>query len=169
MYKINEKDRIIVCIIETVNEVEKRVRKYGVNGNFNGDSNPIVKRYVGKAKCSPEDQWNENYGKNLAKYRALVKRAKDVNQEIDKIIESNLFKINILREKGKIKIPEYKEYQEEDLENLQENIENENDLIPNIPTNEDTIINNDNEINIDNNDNNDDLNIDECSIDGFDF
>lgn len=105
-YNINEKERIIICIIICENQVENRLSKYGVISNrYNGDVSTDSRKYIGKAKCSPNDRWNEEFGKMLAKNRALIKRAKDINNSIQEVITDWNNKLQILNTYGKISEP----------------------------------------------------------------
>ena len=45
-------------------------------------------KFVGKAKCLPDDEWQENIGKDLARYRAHLKYQEWRQDEISKIWEN---------------------------------------------------------------------------------
>lgn len=77
-YKVNEEKRVVVCIIKTVDEVTDRLWKYG----FYEPDRRDTRIYKGVAKCAPEDEWDEVYGKRLAEYRAQRQRRSDVNKDI---------------------------------------------------------------------------------------
>lgn len=59
-YIVNEAKKTAVCVLE----VEDLL------GSWNS------LRFTGKAKCSPEDQWNEETGKKIAYSRAYIKMKK---------------------------------------------------------------------------------------------
>lgn len=103
-FKINKDKRNIVCIITTVNDMACRLEKYGFITKDDND-NDDIRKYVGIAKCAPEDEWNEKYGRRLAEYRACQKRKADVNNEI-KIFINNVCKcLDNLYNYGLIKNP----------------------------------------------------------------
>ena len=83
-YKVNEAKRTVVCIITTINDVPHRLAKYGLADEEYDEIDYDVRIYKGIAKCAPEDEWNEAYGKHLAEYRASKLRQSDVNNEIKK-------------------------------------------------------------------------------------
>lgn len=144
-YNINEKERIIICIIVCENQVENRLSKYGVISNrYNGDVSTDFRKYIGKAKCSPNDRWNEEFGKMLAKNRALIKRAKDINNSIQEVITDWNNKLQILNMYGKISEPH--SLSEEEIFNIINN--------NNLNTKDNNIINNNNLNTEDNNINN---------------
>ena len=149
-YNINEKERIIICIIICENQVENRLSKYGVISNrYNGDVSTDSRKYIGKAKCSPNDRWNEEFGKMLAKNRALIKRAKDINNSIQEVITDWNNKLQILNTYGKISEPH--SLSEEEIFNI----------INNKLNTEDNNVSNLNVINDDNFNNNVDNGMDE--------
>ena len=100
-FYVNEKKRTVICVIFTKNEVLDRLWKYDIyDGTMNLYENC---KYVGIAKCAPEDVWDENYGRKLAEYRAMEKRRKDVNRKIMDYIAFTEKKLTNLSTYGKIK------------------------------------------------------------------
>lgn len=142
-YNVNEKERIIICIIACVNQVENRLSKYGIISNrYNGDVSPDSRKYIGKAKCSPNDRWNEEFGKMLAKNRALIKRAKDINNSIQKVITDWNNKLQILNMYGKIKEPH--SLSEEEIFNIiNSNLNTEDNNVSDLNTSNDDNFNDD--------------------------
>ena len=105
-FKINKEKRTVVCILTTYDDVESRIQKYQLYPNFEDDYYKIIKRvYKGVAKCSPEDEWNESYGKKVAEYRAEKMRQADVNNNIKKFINKTVKKIDNLYDYGLLKEP----------------------------------------------------------------
>lgn len=47
----------------------------------------VKKEYVGKAKCSPNDEFNEAYGRELAKSRCLVRYWTDVAAAAEEVTQ----------------------------------------------------------------------------------
>ena len=85
-YIVDKEKRTIICIITTVNDVPLRLAKYDFKDEGYDEIDFDIRTYKGIAKCSPEDIWNEDYGKHLAEYRAQRLRQIDVNQELKKFI-----------------------------------------------------------------------------------
>lgn len=110
-YIVNKEKRTVVCIIETRDDVFKRISKYGLlegwawYEKFGGD-----RVYKGVAKCAPEDEWDETYGKRLAEYRASKAREKDVNRCIKEYSDKVMKNIVNLNKYGRIKTPRYPEH-----------------------------------------------------------
>lgn len=102
-YKVNKEKRVVVCIITTVDEVTTRLWKYGFYEFFpdKGD----VRIYKGIAKCAPEDEWDEAYGKKLAEYRAQRQRRGDVNKDIRDYMKRVRRNLRNLRSYGFIASP----------------------------------------------------------------
>lgn len=103
-YKINEEKRTVVCILTTINDVQRRLNKYGL-GDDDLDEIDDIRIYKGVAKCSPEDEWNEVYGMRLAEYRANKMRMADVNNELRKWIKGMVNSVDNLAKYGLIKEP----------------------------------------------------------------
>ena len=68
------------------------------------------KTYNGIAKCAPEDEWDETYGKRLAEYRASKAREKYVNRCIKEYSDKVMKNIVNLNKYGRIKTPRYPEH-----------------------------------------------------------
>ena len=113
-FKVNKEKRTVVCIITTKEDFLKKIVKYGfmsfldrlpLEWNDFRDEDLDVRKYVGIAKCNPEDEWDENYGRQLAEYRAMKQRKNVLNQEIENFIRKTFGNIDNLREFGKLKEP----------------------------------------------------------------
>lgn len=105
-FKINREKGVIVCIIRTREDVAEICRKY--NCLYFLDYIGMAyeeKVYKGIARCAPEDEWDETYGKRLAEYRATMKRRKYVNRKIKKIWRDTSRKLNDLYKYGFLKEP----------------------------------------------------------------
>ena len=103
-YIVKEEDRVVICIITSFNDIPLRLEKYGLADDKYGENEVEVRKYKGVAKCSPEDPWDERYGKRLAEYRAQKKRMKDINGELFAFIKAmgekteNLYKYGFIKE-----------------------------------------------------------------------
>ena len=101
---------VVTCIITARLDVEYRLYKYGLMSElefanlYYDDNNMNVIKYVGVAKCAPEDYFDLDTGKRIAEYRASEKRMRDVNRRLSAAIEEIENKINNLEEHGYIKI-----------------------------------------------------------------
>ena len=104
-YKVNEAKRTVVCIITTINDIPHRLAKYGLADEEYDDIDYDVRIYKGIAKCAPEDEWNEIYGKRLAEYRAARARQVDVNEELKNYIKGITKCIDALNEHGLMRKP----------------------------------------------------------------
>lgn len=106
-FKVDEKNRVVVCIITASFDVESRLMKYGFIDEdvewkyFNGNTKPC--RYVGIARCAEGDEWNPAFGKKLAEYRASEKRMRDVNRRLDAYVSEINKKIADLTNYGYMK------------------------------------------------------------------
>jgi hypothetical protein len=107
-YKVNKEKRTVVCIIRTYDEIPKKLWKYGLIDEDYDDIHEI-REYVGIARCAPEDEWDETYGKHLAEYRACRERQVDVNNELKKYIKDISKRIDNLYDYGLLKNPHYPE------------------------------------------------------------
>lgn len=101
---------VVTCIITARLDVEYRLYKYGLMSErefaslYYDDNNMNVIKYVGVAKCAPEDYFDLDTGKRIAEYRASEKRMRDVNRRLSAAIEEIENNINNLEEHGYIKI-----------------------------------------------------------------
>ncbi len=90
-FKINQEKKVITCLLTTHNDIYDILKKFHLESlckKYTYDEYlPKKKTYVGIAKCSPEDTWDETFGKQLARYRAERARQVDVNNELKKIIK----------------------------------------------------------------------------------
>ena len=107
-FKVN--GNVVTCIITAKLDVEYRLYKYGLMSErefanlYYDDNNINVIKYVGVAKCAPEDYFDLDTGKRIAEYRASEKRMRDVNRRLSAAIEEIENNINNLEEHGYIKI-----------------------------------------------------------------
>lgn len=75
-YYIDEEKRTVVavmddCEYDAIDVLQKMgIRKITHNG-YNLDKFMMNTSYCGKAKCSPDDEWDEKYGMALARNRML--------------------------------------------------------------------------------------------------
>ena len=108
-YIVNEDKRTVVAMIKFVSEGGEKVSTFkdseyifdelwSVLRHFNSNKNYWDKTYrakaekmyfpkymTAKAKCSPEDKWNEEYGKNLA-YNRLVEKIRNYRNQAYHIV-----------------------------------------------------------------------------------
>lgn len=84
-YFVNTEKKTVVCIIT-------------VQDDFLGN----VHRFEGKAKCSPEDTFDENIGREIAQNRAFIKMKaylRDYKKEVRKTIAARLIALTKLNMK----------------------------------------------------------------------
>lgn len=111
-YKVNRDKGTVTCIITTTEDFMNKIIKYGFSDvfdrfgftydNWNDDSFD-VRKYVGVAKCSPEDEWDEEYGKQLAEYRAMKKRRADINNDLKTFVRRTYKNLDNLMDHGMLK------------------------------------------------------------------
>lgn len=109
-FRVNEEKRVVICQITAMDDMNVRLAKYNFYNYYPWGK---VRTYRGIARCHPDDQWNETFGRRLAEYRATKLRVNDVNREIQKFI-SRLERdsLNLVRY-GVMKQPRYPEMPEE--------------------------------------------------------
>lgn len=77
---VDKEHRVIVCMLMNCGDIAcKRIRKYCGSYPYHYDRYIINDKYVGMARCAPDDKWNEEYGKALALKRAKRKRGVAAN------------------------------------------------------------------------------------------
>lgn len=90
-YYVNRDKRTVVCVLSGCRwNATYRIEKYVRNSN--SFVNPygafrIEDEYVGIAKCSPEDTWDEDYGQRLAFARARKKRDDAINDQVSRALD----------------------------------------------------------------------------------
>lgn len=104
-FKINREKGVVVCIVKTREDVAEICRKYNCFNLLDYISYYEERVYKGIARCAPEDEWDETYGKRLAEYRAMTKRANYVNRKVKKIWKDTTRKLNNLYKYGFLKDP----------------------------------------------------------------
>ena len=110
IYKINKEKRTVVCIINGCEELASdRMYKYARHIEQRWLEFSIKRQYIGIAKCSPEDEWDEEKGKKLALIRAKRKRCRDINKMIYRVIDMMKREIADLEKYGIHKLPDENE------------------------------------------------------------
>jgi len=110
-FKINKEKGVIVCLIECINDIESILRKY----NLTYPEGWMKARYKGIARCSPEDEWDETYGRRLAEYRARRARQIDINNELKNFYKRENIKLSNLINYGLVKTPKHPDEDERNL------------------------------------------------------
>ena len=83
VYYIDEDKRTIVCkMTDCVDDFMKSVPDISLSGY------ELKPYYLGKAKCHPDDIWDEETGKQLALYRVLQKYYLDRARYSDELLKS---------------------------------------------------------------------------------
>ena len=76
-YNIDQKNNTVYCIFtKTFNDLYNRSKTITV---------------IGKAKCSPDDKFDEKIGQDIAYKRALIKYLKVVRSEYEEILKYGYF------------------------------------------------------------------------------
>ena len=91
-YYVNRDKRTVVCVLSGCSwNAYNRIAKYVRNYNYFIDpigGFRIKDEYIGIAKCSPEDTWDEDYGRRLAFARARKKRDDAINDQISRALDT---------------------------------------------------------------------------------
>ena len=90
-FKVDKERGVVVCALYNcryiaVNRIEKYCNDIIVPVDWMPEEYYIHDTYIGIAKCAPEDEFDEEYGKRLALTRAKVKRNRAINNTIQKYI-----------------------------------------------------------------------------------
>lgn len=89
-YIVNEEKRTVVAVIDNCAcDAWNVIRKMTTNGVFAyapllTNKYDIDNTFVGVAKCNPEDAWDVNVGKELARKRVISKHDKAVREALMK-------------------------------------------------------------------------------------
>lgn len=80
IFYVNRNDRTVTCVLfgcsnAAINMLEKYSNNF-LSGYYSEFA--IDYSYVGIAKCTPEDEFNEEFGMRLARYRANRKKEGDI-------------------------------------------------------------------------------------------
>ena len=97
---VNEEKRTVVCVIEGMryqvyNDLDQTIISAGASIILGKAMSALLKnRFVGKAVCSVEDEWDENTGKLLAYnraknkfYHSYFKHLNRVMYDIDRVLD----------------------------------------------------------------------------------
>ena len=96
-YIVNENDRIVIAIIDNcMRDAIKAANAWTGSDCWNSRNRIdvhvdydkkylIPDKFTGIARCSIEDEWNEDIGKKIARERVLNKYHKSLNKAIRKI------------------------------------------------------------------------------------
>lgn len=89
-YVVNEEKRTVVAVIDNcAGDALSAIRKMTTNGVFAyaplfTNKYDIDDTFVGMAKCNPEDVWDADVGKELARKRVISKHDKAVREALMK-------------------------------------------------------------------------------------
>lgn len=109
-YYINKDKRTVVCkIIGCCDIALRRLDKFAPHFDYYyryiGEYD-IPDEFYGTAKCAPEDEWDEEYGKKLALTRAKQKRGKAVNAMLNRCLRIMAEEMDNIRNMAIHKIPD---------------------------------------------------------------
>ena len=114
-YYIPEGKNVVVCKIWNCKYIaQDRIFKYtrdyeGINQEYE-----INDCYIGIAKCDPQDEFDEEFGKTLALTRAKAQRGRDINNAIYRYIKAKQKDINTLLTRAIHKVPNPREIYEDE-------------------------------------------------------
>lgn len=114
-YFVIKNKGVVVCKLHNCETIAAdRIIKYTGMKIKNPYKYFIDNIFVGVAKCSPDDTFNEEYGKKLALTKAKASRGKAVNNMIKCFIEDKEKLLNRLKEHGIHEVPNVKAFLEEE-------------------------------------------------------
>ena len=87
-FRVDKEHRMVFCKLSNCRDIAfKRLVKYAPHLSacdlYYEDKLRIPNSFYGMAKCSPEDEWDEEKGKKVALAKAKRKRCKAVNKKIE--------------------------------------------------------------------------------------
>ena len=65
--------------------------------------------FIGVARCAPDDEWDEEYGKKLALTKAKSRRCKAVNNAVKQYIRDTEKQLDVLKQYGIREVPDPKQ------------------------------------------------------------
>lgn len=91
-YVNEEKRTCVVVISDCEGDVIRKIRKvfrahFNEDFMFRGNSSFIAEKFIGKAKCAPEDTFDAAVGLELARERAFEKYNAAYDREVDRVVE----------------------------------------------------------------------------------
>lgn len=88
-YFVNLEAGVVVCRINNCRDIANlRIHKYSNSEPWEPWNYTLPDSFIGVAKCAPEDEFDEEYGKKLALLRAKQSRGAAINAMIYKYIKS---------------------------------------------------------------------------------
>lgn len=106
-YRVNYERGIVACVLTGCKYIAlHRIEKYAPHVYaWEIPGLEIDDTYVGVAKCAPDDEFDLEYGKQLALVRAKAKRCKAINEAVDKAYSILSHEAKELAHRGIHKIP----------------------------------------------------------------
>lgn len=100
-YKVYPENGVVICRLLNCQDVPySRIIKYMQQWPMNDSKYEVDNVFIGMAKCSPEDTFDEQYGKKLALERAKEKRRKAFNNMVRLYINDTMRGLNDLIQYG---------------------------------------------------------------------
>ena len=103
---VNKEKKLVICRLENCQNIAcNRTNKYAEHAYFGWDELKVPNVFTGVARCAPEDDFDEEYGKKLALIRAKRKRGQVINKVIRNAIRIMEREAMELRKRGIHHIP----------------------------------------------------------------
>ena len=100
-YKVYPENGVVICRLLNCKDVPySRIIKYMQQWPMNDSKYETDNVFIGIAKCSPEDTFDEQYGKKLALERAKEKRRKAFNDMVRLYVNDTMRGLNDLIQYG---------------------------------------------------------------------
>lgn len=110
IYQVKPEEGVVVCVLTGCKHTAiNRLLKYAPHLYLARSDTPcffLKDSFAGVAKCSPEDKFDEEYGKKLALLRAKAKRCKAANAAMKNAIDLLNKEIDNIKAFSIHKVPE---------------------------------------------------------------
>lgn len=108
-FSVNEEKRRVICFLYNCDDIAiKRIKKYAPCFDITKYKKKlrVDSLYIGVARCAPEDEFDEAFGKRLALSRAKAKRCRAVNNVIYDVLDHMENELDSLDAYGIHDVPE---------------------------------------------------------------
>lgn len=91
-YVNEEKRTCVVVISDCEDDVIRKVHRvtkgqFKEDFYFRGKNSWLAEKFIGKAKCAPEDEFDSEFGLDMARARAFAKYNAAYDREIDTLLD----------------------------------------------------------------------------------
>ena len=99
VFHVDKKNKVIVAVLKcdpneffditknTISKFNRSHKSCGIDCNIDWNIPDLNREYVGIARCSENDEFDEEFGKKLALARAKIKKADAIQKNYFKIVD----------------------------------------------------------------------------------